>query len=286
VEADKLVPIMPEQATLVARAFLEAAPLYTPRVIVCKSAAATFPTAITSECEVCKAPTTWQGSGEWFGEKAELRHMLDFTCVLCAKAKVRFWLVVSRTAGPANQYAVQTLRKVGQEPAWSVRVPPQVAKALPGDRVDFFKKGLICMSQGFGLGAVAYFRRVVEDIANDLIDLVEQAAKLEGATDRLEKIAAARSSQRADEKLKVAAPLVPPYLLVNGQNPLARLYDAYSAGIHRETEDDCKHLAMDFRASLEFAIVGLKDQLAHAKQFHDEMAKLATRKAAKPVAAQ
>lgn len=149
------------------------------------------------------------------------------------------------------------VRKVGQSPAWSVATPPEIAVTLQGQSLEFYRRGVLCMSQGFGLGAVAYFRRVVEDATNTILGLVEEAARLEGNTAALAAIAEAKTSRRADEKLKQIADALPPSLRVGGHNPLSILHDAYSRGVHAEADSECEAIALRFRASLDFALGGI-----------------------------
>jgi len=59
------------------------------------------------------------------------------------------------------------LSKLGQWPAQSID-PPKKAKLLGKQTEEFYKKGLTSFQHGFGLGALAYFRRVVEDAAPSL----------------------------------------------------------------------------------------------------------------------
>lgn len=39
-----------------------------------------------------------------------------------------------------------------------------------GEREETFKKGLTCESQGYGIGAYAYYRRIVEEVIDELLD--------------------------------------------------------------------------------------------------------------------
>lgn len=41
-----------------------------------------------------------------------------------------------------------------------------------GDHASSYKKGLICESHGYGIGAHAYYRRIVENIVNWLLEQV------------------------------------------------------------------------------------------------------------------
>ena len=59
--------------------------------------------------------------------------------------------------------------KVGQEPAWSIDIEPYLEKIF-GKYVNDYKKGLINESQGYGIGAFAYYRRIVEVIIDELLN--------------------------------------------------------------------------------------------------------------------
>src|SRR5712664_2888995 len=70
--------------------------------------------------------------------------------------------------------------KVGQHPAPTVKVPRDLSDAL-GSHGDLYRKALICRNQGFGIGALAYFRRALEETMNEMLALLAEALKEEGA---------------------------------------------------------------------------------------------------------
>jgi hypothetical protein len=53
------------------------------------------------------------------------------------------------------------VQKVGQFPPWSIRVDRNAEQIL-GQHVEIYKRGLTCESQGYGIGAFSYYRRIVE----------------------------------------------------------------------------------------------------------------------------
>ena len=61
--------------------------------------------------------------------------------------------------------------KVGQYPPFRLQPITQEAKAL-GDHVDDYVKGLACEKQAFGVGAYAYYRRIVEELIDNLLDRI------------------------------------------------------------------------------------------------------------------
>lgn len=167
---------------------------------------------------------------------------LRFLCAGCNKAGVQFILRF------ANETKTGVM-KVGQSPPWSIDIPPDVRAAL-GGREEIYKRGSICESQGYGIGAFAYYRRIVEDMIDDLLrdigNLLEPAdrTKYQAALNEVgETIVAA-------EKIEVVKDLLPASLRPGGVNPLQLLHDALSVGIHELDEDECLTFAEAIRQSL------------------------------------
>src|SRR5207244_740991 len=74
-----------------------------------------------------------------------------------------------------------TAVKWGQTPALSIAIPKEAEKAL-GDYADLWKKGMRSRHQGYGIGALAYFRRVVEGATGKLLGLLAESMLLLLAT--------------------------------------------------------------------------------------------------------
>ena len=64
------------------------------------------------------------------------------------------------------------MKKVGQSPAWDIVMDKEL-ESLLGDHAYFYKSGLICESQRYGIGAFAYYRRIVEEVIDELLVSVE-----------------------------------------------------------------------------------------------------------------
>jgi hypothetical protein len=240
-----------------------------------------WPKSVTLRCERCKANTTWRlvemskkGGPDVPFEFFDHNYLLRYICGLCERESAAFWCSAGSDADRTNH----VLRKQGQSPAWSIEPASAVAKALPLETVAFYKKGLICLSHNFGLAAVAYFRRVVEQVTGHILDLIGQTAKELGDQATVVAIAEAQRSHQATDRLKFAADKLPANLRPGGRNPLADLYDAYSEGIHALDDDECLDVALAMRATLDFLLPQLHDQLAAARAYQASLGKAKRRK--------
>ena len=130
----------------------------------------------------------------------------------------------------------------------------------------------MCMSQGYGLGAVAYFRRVIENEVVALLDLVEDAAKADGDEEALDAVRGARESHVAEEKLRLVAEHVPRGLRPSGVNPLAVLYGGFSRGIHALSDEECLAVALELRTAFDFVFKNLRQVVREAKEYASQIA--------------
>lgn len=93
------------------------------------------------------------------------------------KASVPVSLSARGTASVPTRTVAVKFQKIGQYPAQSIDVPPGLLRNLGEEGVSLYKKGLINRNIGYGLGALTYIRRVVEDKTNELIEVAAQLAE-------------------------------------------------------------------------------------------------------------
>jgi DNA-binding transcriptional ArsR family regulator len=128
--------------------------------------------------------------------------------------------------------------KVGQYPAWDISIDKSISSVL-GKYKELFKKGLICESQGYGIGAYAYYRRIVElsidELLDDICELVDESGR-----DKY-KIALRKTKETsvASEKIELVKDLLPASLRPAGMNPLGLLYGFLREGIHDKSDEEC-----------------------------------------------
>lgn len=218
----------------------------------------------------CKAVQMWQlyetDPSFFFGW--EMPTKVRYVCRNCGKQLINYWIDWTENDG------VFTFIKAGQWPALTIEPSLVVTKALGEDDTSLYKKALINASISHGLGALAYFRRVIENKVNVLLDLVEEAAKAAQIhEDELKNIAEVKASKHVDVKIEYAAKILPTHLRPGGHNPLERLYGVASAGLHGESDSDCVGLFQEYRAAFEFLVQNLTEQNEHAEAYVRQLSK-------------
>ncbi len=251
--------------------FLESEPLYRRSELFLpagnlSSPGEALPDAITQPCTTCQhqPTTTWtrvvtKGDDGW---------TFRYQCAQCRRNVVTFFLSFVTERHPQFPHVQSfTVRKIGQWPPWYTGVPREVEKALDEGELELYRKGATSIAESYGIGALAYFRRAIEDAVPGLLDLVEEAARLEQNDDVIAAVARARESRRADEKLKLAADALPASLRIGGVNPLARLFDRYSAALHTASDSECLETAKELKRAFDFVFVTMRRHLRDAQEF-------------------
>jgi hypothetical protein len=194
----------------------------------------------------------------------------SYTCHLCRK-RTNYYLIFRSPTG---------VMKVGQSPAQSASIQPTIEKRL-GDSAIFYKRGLTCRNEGFGLAAVAYFRRVVEDKTNELIDVVaESAVALGMSAEDVAKIRAAKDQKVYEDKLKIAAEAMPAVMKPDGANPLQALYELLSKGLHNQTEEECLQIADEVHDIFDYLFDRLRTEIEDRKSFVEKVKKIVGKRGA------
>jgi hypothetical protein len=130
----------------------------------------------------------------------ELQTFLTYLCSNCRKNKKIFSLFVA--AGEKETLPGQCY-KHGEMPPFGPITPPRPLKMLERNR-DLFLKGRRCESQGLGIGAFVYYRRVVEDQRASIIGEIIRVAKLiKAPTATLEALEAARGETQFSRSLEL-----------------------------------------------------------------------------------
>ncbi|NNC01878.1 hypothetical protein HJC10_03290 [Corallococcus exiguus] len=275
-----------EQAQNLFREFLETYPLFRPLKINLEPASIKIeqderdllPNTIHLHCtnERCSLleHTTWtryRGASE----------LVLYTCANCGKSEARYWYkskVTERVKLPSTEGSTIAIKamefsKIGQWPTWAPKIPNRLLKNL-GPSAILFRRGVSCLQEGLGIGASAYFRRVIEEEVKSLLDLSERAAILDEDNAALDNIRLARESQVASERLKIAVQKVPRSLRPGNTNPLAVLYGALSGAVHQEPEDVALATASRLLKTFIFLFEELKERMDAAEAYASELNKM------------
>ncbi len=100
--------------------------------------------------------------------------LLRYVCASCEKMSAEFFIEIQ----------TGRVRKLGQSPPWTVNVSKRVAEFLGDDLTKIYKNGLVCESQGLGIAAFAYYRRVLEDTIDRLLDAIQEVIDDAGERER------------------------------------------------------------------------------------------------------
>src|SRR3984885_11052763 len=188
---------------------------------------------INMPCPTCKSRQTFAMINQYWEVHSERSILagtiirLFYSCTHCEKFERTFFIKFDRNG--------KWMMKVGQFPAWEIKGDANIEKLL-GSHSDYYSKGLICESQGYGIGAFGYYRRIVEDIIDQLLD--EVSALLSGAELRKyeEALKLTKTTRVTQEKIDLVKDLLPPILRPNDMNPLSVLHSSLSEGLHAQSD--------------------------------------------------
>jgi hypothetical protein len=171
--------------------------------------------------------------------------------------------------------------KVGELPVFGPHVSKNALELL-GEDVDQFRKGLRAESQGLGIAAAAYYRRVVENQRTHLFDQIIVAAESVNADTRMiNKLKHLREHWRFQQSIDEIKDCIPQILLIEGQNPLELLHPVLSDSIHDRSDEEALEIASEIR----LVLVNLAERIALAKTQSEALkqavSKLSARKAAR-----
>jgi hypothetical protein len=149
-----------------------------------------------------------------------------------------------------------------------------------GKHVREFKKGLINESQGYGIGAFAYYRRIVEvligDLLNDILELIPDGKEHQEYRDALEKV---KGDVRAEVRIDAIKDLIPAALRPGGTNPLRELHSALSEGLHAQSDEECLEYSSHIRESLTFLVEQVTRTRQNAKTYAETIKALQEKRA-------
>ncbi len=157
--------------------------------------------------------------------------------------------------------------KYGELPTFGDPLPPRIW-TLVGDDKELFLQGRRSELRGLGIGALTYYRRVVENqwerIVGEIVKVAQRVGAKPETITQLNSVAKHTQFARAVDAVK---PAVPEVLLIGDANPLTLLHSALSDAIHDRSDKECLELAKDIRTVL----VDLADRIAQALKDEAEL---------------
>lgn len=191
---------------------------------------------------------------------------VKYTCSNCRQTKKLFSLrVILDNHVPEGGICY----KLGEMPTFGPPIPSKLLKLFSSDR-EIFLKGRRCENQGLGIGAFIYYRRVVENHKNRILqEIIKVSKKLSLSQEKIEILESAVKETQFSKALKMAKDAIPESLLINGHSPITLLHSALSEGVHGHTDEECLQLA----SSIRIVLGELSERLSQALKDEAELTK-------------
>lgn len=275
------LPLTGKELWVKLREVLEKWPLYRELLYSSSSGVSAPPRLISLYCPICKKDQIWKassGADEGYDYRTGFR-TVRYICKNCDGGQIDYFYYWGKAE---NQPGAYVFFRAGQYPPLEEWISPALERQLDGQDLDFYKKGLRCRNFNYGIGALAYLRRVVENRMNDVLDLVGQVARESGfAAEELEQIEAVKRSRTFDDKVSYAAKILPPRLRPDGVNPIDTLHDMASEGIHSKSDDECVEIFDKCKLVFEYFFSELRLEKERTKQFAATLRELTAKRSAR-----
>jgi hypothetical protein len=206
------------------------------------------------------------GEGRHLESKEYGFFYVTYRCSNCQKVQKTFSLAAKIEANTKPQGECY---KFGELPTYGPPVAPRLIKLIGPDR-DEFLKGRRCENQGLGVGAFIYYRRVVENQKNRILEeIIKVSTKIGAPAEKLETLRDAVNETQFSKALNMAKDALPESLLINGHSPILLLHSALSEGVQALTDEQCVELA----GSVRVVLGELSERLSQALKDEAELVK-------------
>jgi len=255
------------------KVFLETAPLYSWQEFKMPemNRSSLWINEIDSFCEKCNQKRPFQdmrsrggGAGMPITSLSTGTSYFQFSCASC-RGNQHAYLVEQLVTDETIK-----IQKYGERPRKKLERDPLLQSFFSHDS-DCYEKAIVCISNGYGIAAFAYMRRIIERNINELINLIqEDISGTEKDSPVLANLEKLRAESPMSEKISIANQALPEYLIPEGLNPLGRLYKALSEGVHSYDDGQCLERAKNIQACIKYMI----SELATRKKNRDSFKSL------------
>jgi hypothetical protein len=180
---------------------------------------------------------------------------IQYTCRDCGRWSKTFALILDpEKLDPDSDVkpTVLTAIKLGEYPPFGSHLAKRLQDLLSKTDLELYRKGLRTEREGHGIGAAAYFRRVVDNQWKALVKKLRDAAeKLGTPREKLKVFEEALAQPQFSTAVDMLKDAIPAKLLIlDGRNPLTLLYRPLSVQIHHLSDEQCLQQAADIRVVL------------------------------------
>ena len=186
-----------------------------------------------------------KGKNDSFNLGENFYGFISYHCTGCMTSAKVFGLKAERQG---NEAIPGICTKIYQEPTFGKPIPKRLFHVIGEANREHFLQARRAIARGLGIGAYAYYRRIIENTKFDLVKSVLEVAQATNASaQQIELLQKAQSETQFSKALDMLRDVsaIPAVLLIDGHNPLALLHDLLSEGIHKLDDQECLERAQE-----------------------------------------
>lgn len=189
---------------------------------------------------------------------------IEYSCRNCQQSLKTFFLIVDPI--DENEGTADVV-KVGEYPFYGPTLPSKLVSILGPDR-ELFLKGRKCESMDLGIASFTYYRRVVENQKNRIIDaIISVLEKTNAEFETIAKLTEAKREVQFTKAINTIKNLLPKQLYINDHNPLTLLHKALSIGIHNLDDKEC----LDYAHSIRLVLSEFAERVSEVMKDHNDL---------------
>lgn len=189
---------------------------------------------------------------------------VEYMCQNCKDTVKSYFLIVDLIEGDKTS---ANIIKAGEFPFYGPNIPSKLISLIGPDR-ELFLKGRKAESMNLGIGSFTYYRRVIENQKNRLIDnIISVSKKLGVKQETIEKLEEGKKETQFSTAISHIKSYLPQQLYINNHNPLLLLHKALSVGVHNLDDEQC----LEYAHSIRIVLTEFSDRLAEILRDHNEL---------------
>ncbi len=193
------------------------------------------------------------------GSKVDFTEMFSGICQSCENYQVNI-VISGATQKERPKYFI---RKIGQYPApetLDMKFPRDISDFLNEEDRELYRKGLKNLELEHGAGAFAYFRRMIENEIERIVEALSDPYS-PGGNKIAESFAAYKNEKQKTKFVEDITPLLPKNLKDHGAQLIILLHDAACTGVDNLTEKECLKKSKDIDTMFRYIIRKLNAEL-------------------------
>lgn len=187
---------------------------------------------------------------------------IEFRCTTCETERYTYNFIIN-----INELDEIIITKTGTYPPLRTRTDQQVTKTI--SRYNLFwayNQGRKCEILGYGLGACAYYRRIIEEIIDKML---KELAEFTGPEDHQAWLSTQSEKPRMGEKIERLGEYVHGRIRPDNHNSINLLYKRLSENIHAMDDETCLKDAERLRTILDITLKRIAELRAEDRLFKD-----------------